>query len=251
MELTTLFGIILGIGGILLGNVIEGGHIASLGQGAAAVIVFCGTFGAVIVASKRDDLTLAWKLAKEAVAKPKLEETEKIIQEILDCNRFARKESIVGLEPRISKLSNNFLQSVLRGVVDGIDAKVLRDVFETQIHHEEEKMLGGAKVWTDAGGFAPTIGIIGAVLGLIHVMGNLSDTSKLGAGIAVAFVATIYGVGSANLILLPFGSKVKKYVHHRTLIKEMILEGGLSIQMGLSPTLTEMKLRSFVDKVKA
>ena len=140
------------------------------------------------------------------------------------------------------------MQNVMRTVVDGVDPHVLRDLFEKQIDLEEERLMSGAKVWTEAGGYAPTIGIIGAVLGLIHVMGNLSDTSKLGAGIAVAFVATIYGVGFANLLFLPIGTKLKKWVAKEVLVKEMILEGGLCIQSGLNPTLTEVKLKPFVQK---
>jgi len=137
----------------------------------------------------------------------------------------------------------------MRHVVDGVDPKIIRELFEKHIEIEEEHLTNGVKVWGDAGGYSPTIGIIGAVLGLIHVMGNLSDTSKLGAGIATAFVATIYGVGFANLIFLPVAAKLKKCVNHDILIKEMVLEGGLCIQAGLSPTLTQVKLQPFVEKV--
>ena len=145
-------------------------------------------------------------------------------------------------------MADPFMQNVMRAVVDGVDPKILRDLFEKQIELEEDSLLAGAKIWTDAGGYSPTIGIIGAVLGLIHVMGNLADTSKLGAGIAVAFVATIYGVGMANLILLPIGSKLKKWVLSQALMKEMILEGGLCIHAGLNPSLTEVKLKPFLEK---
>jgi chemotaxis protein MotA len=248
MEMTTWLGILIGIGGILLGNVIEGGHISSLVQVPAAIIVFSGTFGAVIVSSRREDLRLGLALFKKAFQKQDQTQADKILNQIIDCSRLARKESILAIESRIPQLSDPFLQNVMRSVVDGVDAKVLRDLFEKQIDLEEERLMNGAKIWTEAGGYAPTIGIIGAVLGLIHVMGNLTDTSKLGSGIAVAFVATIYGVGFANLLFLPIGNKLKKWVSKEVLVKEMILEGGICIQSGINPALAEFKLKPFLEK---
>jgi chemotaxis protein MotA len=121
----------------------------------------------------------------------------------------------------------------------------IREVFENDIALEEDRQLAGARVFTEAGGFAPTVGIIGAVLGLIHVMENLTDTSKLGTGIAVAFVATVYGVGSANILLIPFGNKLKRKILIRSETKAMILEGALGIVNGLNPYLIEQKLKSF------
>jgi chemotaxis protein MotA len=140
------------------------------------------------------------------------------------------------------------MRSVFRAVVDAIDGNVIRQTFENQIEVEEERRLNGAKVWLEAGGYAPTIGIIGAVLGLINVMGNLTDTSKLGAGIAVAFVATVYGVGFANLIFIPIGSKLKKRVSKEMRIYHMMLEGALCIQANLQPSIVEIRLRGYVEK---
>ena len=136
----------------------------------------------------------------------------------------------------------------MRSVIDGVDPAVLKDVYRKKIEYEEDKLYSASQVWLDAGGYSPTIGIIGAVLGLIHVMSNLSDTAKLGEGIATAFVATIYGVGFANLIYLPIGTKLRKIIQNETRLQEMILEGGLSIQQGLSPSLIEIKLNSFLEK---
>ncbi len=248
MDVTTLLGVIIGIGGILAGNLMEGGHLASLWQFPAAMIVLSGTLGAVVVSSRKEDLKLGFEMFKSAFQKPKIEKSELILEEIIDCSRLARKESILAIEGRINRMEDPFMQNVMRAVVDGVDPHVLRDLFEKQIDLEEERLMSGAKIWMDAGGFAPTVGIIGAVLGLIHVMGNLSDTSKLGIGIATAFVATIYGVGFANLIFLPIGNKLKKMVGREVLVKEMILEGGLCIQSGLNPALTEVKLKPFVQK---
>lgn len=248
MEMTTLLGLAVGIGGILLGNLIEGGHLGSLVQGAAAVIVFGGTFGAVLVSSKLKDLKVGVRLAKKAFLPDDPKASEKVLNELMECARTARKDSILSIEPRLADIKNTFLQNVIRSVVDGVDPNVIRAIYEKQIELEEDKKLSGAKVWLEAGGYAPTIGIIGAVLGLIHVMANLSDTSKLGSGIAVAFVATIYGVGSANLIFLPLGNKIKKLIDAEVRMQEMILEGGLCILSGLSPSLIEIKLRSFIEK---
>jgi chemotaxis protein MotA len=250
MDLTTLFGLLLGVGGIILGNIAEGGHTSSLIQGAAAIIVFCGTAGAVIVSSTAEDLRNGLKMLKYAFLKTDNSKTEAIFKEILECSRIARRESILAIESRISKMPDPFFQNVMKSVVDGVDPKLIREIFEKQIDLEERKLLGGAKIWSDAGGYSPTIGIIGAVLGLIHVMGNLTDTSKLGGGIAVAFVATVYGVGAANLILLPIGNKIKKWVQQDILVREMIIEGGLCIQSGIAPALTEIKLKTFVDHGK-
>lgn len=248
MEPTTLLGLVLGIGGIIIGNMIEGGHIASLAQGAAAVIVLSGTFGAVLVSSRIQDVKLAWKIAKHAFYKTSNKEIENVAKELLECSRLARRESILAIEGRLNQMKDEYMQNVMKGVIDGIDPMILRQLFEKQIEFDEEGLHSAAKVWTDAGGYAPTIGIIGAVLGLIHVMGNLTDTSKLGGGIAVAFVATVYGVGLANLILLPMGSKLKKWAATQTLEKEMILEGALCIQSGLAPALTEQRLKPYLDK---
>lgn len=247
MQLTTIFGLILGIGGIIVGNMIEGGHVGSLIQGAAFLIVFGGTFGAVMVSSRKSDLSAAFSMMKKVFFRQESKEGQEILAEIIECSRIARKESILAIEQRIDRMKSPFLQNVMRTVVDGVDHQVLRGLFEKQIEIEEDRKMAAAKVWTDAGGFSPTIGIIGAVLGLIHVMGNLSDTSKLGAGIAVAFVATIYGVGFANLVFLPIANKLKKQIAEETRLQEMILEGGLCIHSGLPPTLTEVKLRPYLE----
>lgn len=248
MDMTTILGIIIGIGGILLGNVLEGGHLGSLFQFAAAVIVLSGTFGAVMVSSKGKDLKESFRLLKKAVGSDKDDEASRMMREIIEMSKLARRESILAIEPKLNSIRDGFMQNVLRTVVDGVDSKVARQIFENEIEIERSRLMAAAKVWTDAGGFAPTVGIIGAVLGLIHVMGNLTDTSKLGAGIAVAFVATIYGVGFANLIFLPIGNKIKRKISDEMRVKQMILEGGLSIQEGLTPSLIEIKLRSYIEK---
>lgn len=247
MDMTTVIGITIGVVGILLGNVLEGGHFSSLIQFTAALIVFAGTIGATVASHTQSNLKLAIELCKGAFRKDGLDNRKKIVDQILHAASTARKESILALESQVNRYSDPFMKRVFRYVVDGVEERIIRDVFEADIEVQESRKMAGAKVWADAGGFAPTIGIIGAVLGLIHVMSNLSDTSALGQGIAVAFVATIYGVASANLIFLPISNKIKSKVHQESDIQWMILEGAIAISKGYNPFVVEEKLRSYLD----
>lgn len=245
MDKATWIGLAVGIGGILLGNLLEGGHINSLMQLTALVIVVAGTLGAVMVSHSSEDLQTGFKMAKQAFS-DRPTEVQTNIRQIVDLARIAKKESVLDLEKYLNEIKDADLKGIMRGVIDGFDGETLRDIYQTKFDYEEEKSLSAVKVWTDAGGFAPTIGIIGAVLGLIHVMGNLTDTSKLGAGIAVAFVATVYGVASANLVFLPLGNKLKKRVSIQTREKMMLIEGGVMILEGKNPAIIEQKLKSYV-----
>jgi chemotaxis protein MotA len=246
MDKATWFGLIVGFGGIAFGNLLEGGHISSLMQLTAFIIVICGTMGAVMVSSSEKDLRTGTRLAQSAFNK-KDSHLKNRIHEIVECCRISKKETLLALEPRLGSISDPMLKGILRNLIDGVHADVVRDIYETQIQTEEEDLLAGARIWTDAGGFAPTIGIIGAVLGLIHVMGNLSDTSKLGGGIAVAFVATVYGVSTANLLFLPLGNKLKRNILSTSRENQMILEGGLLIATEMSPIVLEQKLQAFLS----
>lgn len=250
MELTTIIGIIVGFGGILLGNALEGGHLDSLMQVTAALIVFGGTAGSVLVGTTMEDVKTGIRSLKLAIFAQSVDSLNKLIDEMIDAAQIARKESILALEKKINSFSDPFMQDVFRFVIDGVDPNTLRDIFEAEISLEEERLNAGAKMWVDAGGFAPTIGIIGAVLGLIHVMGNLTDTSKLGAGIAVAFVATIYGVGAANLVLIPLGNKIKRRIKLELAVKEMVLEGAVGIISGMNPFIIEQKLSAYSPNYK-
>ena len=244
MDRATIIGLLIGLGGILLGNYIEGGHIASLLQSTAFLIVTTGTFGAVLISNRTKDLKTGFELFKESFNDFEVD-FDTPIGEILDCAKIVKKDTVLALEPKVNSLQTDFLKPMIRNIVDSVDPVLIREISETEIEKEEERLLNASKIWSDAGGYSPTIGIIGAVLGLIHVMGNLSDTSKLGAGIAVAFVATVYGVGFANLIFLPIASKIKKNISIRIRQKQMILEGALMISEGIHPNLIEQKLMAF------
>ena len=247
--MSVVLGFVIGIGGILIGHIIDDGEVSSLIQGTAAFIVFGGTLGAVIVSCPQRDITTAIELLKSMFTQEDL--FPKYSKILVDAANIARKESILSLEKKLPGIPDPFMKNVLRFMIDGVDPGTVREVFETEIRQREEQEMAGARVFMDAGGYSPTIGIIGAVLGLIHVMQNLTDTSKLGSGIAVAFVATIYGVGSANLIFIPLGTRLKKLVSRRTHLREMILSGGLSIANGLNPHIIEEKLESYWSNMSA
>jgi chemotaxis protein MotA len=248
MDKVTIGGLILGIGGILVGMMLESGHVGSLLQLTAGLIVLGGTCGAVLVSTTKEDLKMGISLLPLGFRDEQTDDPARVMKDMVEAAQLVRKETILALEKRLSSFSNPYMQNVFRFVIDGVEPQVLREIFEAQLVLEEENQLAGAKIWTDAGGFAPTIGIIGAVLGLIHVMSNLTDTSKLGSGIAVAFVATVYGIGSANLLFLPIGNKIKRKIRKRIELKTMILEGAIGIMTGLNPFIIEEKLRTYLPE---
>ena len=245
MDISSLIGAIIGVVSILAGQALEGGNIGQLLQITAALIVFGGTLGGIVLSFSKEDLIGAVVGLKDVFLDKKVD-FEDTISEIIKYAVKGRKEGVIALEKDAKYASDPLLMLGLQAVSDGTDPALVRQMLETQISLEETQVNARAKVWESAGGYSPTIGIIGAVLGLIQVMQNLSDPSKLGAGIAVAFVATVYGVGSANLFYIPFGSKMKTKFRKELLKKEMITEGILAIQAGESPALIERKLQSFI-----
>ncbi|MDR1310302.1 MAG: flagellar motor protein [Burkholderiaceae bacterium] len=241
MDWGSLIGIVLGVGGILAGQMLEGGSISSLVQPAAFVIVFMGTVGAVILQS---GLGIFWRGVKmvRLVFFPPRDDFPQLREEVTRLSQLAWREGILALEAQISGLSHPFSRVALRQIVDSTEPTVLRGMLETEIQLFEEKERLPLRVWESAGGYSPTIGIIGAVLGLIHVMENLSEPAKLGGGIAVAFVATIYGVGLANLIFLPIGNRLKGWLSQEVHKREVLLEAFYGISMGEHP-------RSIADRL--
>lgn len=245
MDILTILGLVLGFGAVLGGMVLEGGHLGSIAQVAAAVIVFGGTLGAVLVNYPLNVFVLALKNAKFALFQ-KTSDPYTVIKLIAELSATARKDGLLALESSIKRVQDPFLRKGLQLVVDGAEPKLTREILEIDIAHTEEYNLTSAKVYESAGGYAPTIGIIGAVLGLIHVMENLSDPSKLGAGIAVAFVATVYGVASANLVYLPMAGKIKMKIREQVIMQEMAVEGLISLSEGENPRRVEEKLVGFL-----
>lgn len=245
MDRASIIGIVLGVSAIVLGNVLEGGKIRSLLQPTAAVIVFGGTFGATLL-SAPPGVILRAVLSIRDVFTSKMVERESLIRDIVRFATIARRNGLIALESEIERIENPYFRRAMRLAVDGMSPKMLRETMEQNNICFEEERRRVAKVYETAGGFAPTIGILGAVLGLIHVMENLSDPSKLGAGIAVAFVATIYGVGSANLIFLPISKKLQNRFNEELQTRQMILEGVSGIQTGINPHYLEERLRVYL-----
>lgn len=245
MDLTSILGIIIGTGLMLGGQALEGGNIGQLLQVTAAMIVYGGTAGATIASFPQDVLLNALKALKIVFSGAKVD-FKQTIQGIIAFAQKARKEGVIALEKEAKNAKDPLLKMGLEAVSDGADPSLVRDLLETKLAQMEEESKLSGKVWESAGGFSPTFGIIGAVMGLIQVMQNLSDPSKLGAGIAVAFVATVYGLFFANLIALPWASKIKIKSASIFLEKQIIIEGVLSIQAGESPALIERKLNAFL-----
>jgi chemotaxis protein MotA len=237
--------VIVGVGAILVGNWLEGGHIGSLVQPTAAMIVGGGTLGATLLASTGAEFSAAIRCLGAAFL-GKAPNYASLVKEVAALAASARKDGLLSLESSVGKIKNPFLSKNLRHIIDGYDPNVLKTIMEDQITHTEEHKLAVAKVWETAGGFSPTIGIIGAVMGLIHVMSNLSDSSKLGSGIAVAFVATVYGVGAANLFLIPLGGKLKKMAKEELMEMEIIYIALCGIQEGLNPRIIEDRLMNMI-----
>lgn len=247
LDLTSVLGVPIALGLILAGQWIEGGALRSLLQAAAALIVFGGTLGAVLVSFSLADVRQAVASLKTVFLEP-AETPDETISSVLRYAKVARKDGILALEDEAAAAKDPLLRKGLMLAVDGINPKTLRDMLEVDIDAGEQKDLTPARVFESAGGYSPTLGILGAVLGLIHVMENLSDPSKLGTGIAVAFVATVYGVGAANLILLPIATKLRLRATEATRRRILILEGVLAIQEGLNPRLIDQKLQGFLAR---
>ncbi len=247
MDLGTVIGLVLAIGAVLGGQAMEGGSIGSILQPTAAIIVFGGTFGACLVSFPLKIAIASMKAVMKVFLESKLD-NRAVISEIVRYANKARKEGIISQEAEIQNSSDPFLRKALTMAVDGVEPKILRETMEMEIGNLEEEGEHPIKFWEAAGGYSPTIGILGAVLGLIHVMENLTDPSKLGGGIAVAFVATVYGVGVANLVYLPFSGKLKLKLKAEMLVKEIIFIGVISILEGENPRLIEDKLKSFLHE---
>lgn len=244
LDVLTLGGVFLAVLAIIGGNLLEGGHTASLIQVTAFVIVVGGTIGAILVQTPMPVFLRAMRIAKWVVLPPR-QELDDAMQRIIAWSQIARREGLLGLESEANQIDDPFMRRGLELLVDGSEPETIRAILDVQIASEESYDLRAAKVFEGMGGYSPTIGIIGAVMGLIHVMNNLADPSSLGSGIAVAFVATIYGVGLANLFLLPMANKLKAVIDDQAVYKEMVMEGLVSIAEGENPRNIASKLQGY------
>ena len=248
-DLATIGGILLALTGIVGGLILEKGKLQDIMQGTAALIVLGGTFGAVLVTNPMPVVVRAMGALK-GVFFEAANSTAEIIESLIQYATKARKNGIVSLEAEAAAIPDPFLRKALGLAVDGTDLQEMRKMMETDIALAEQAVEAEAKVWEAAGGYAPTVGIIGAVMGLIQVMKHLEDIKEVGHGIAVAFVATVYGVGSANILFLPIANKLRARGRSATLLQEMMLEGVVGIVEGLNPTLIRLKLTSYDTQPK-
>ena len=244
MDPLSLLGLVMGVGAIIAGNWLEGGHLGSLLQPTALLIVIGGTVGATLLQTPVNVFFSSLKCLRWVLLPPRLN-MEDSIARVVEWSNVARKEGLLGLEAIAEAEEDLFIRRGLDLLVDGSEPEMIKTIMETESYQREQHDLQSARVYEAMGGYSPTIGILGAVMGLIHVMENLSDPSKLGAGIAVAFVATIYGVGLANLVLLPVGNKIKSVAYRYNQQRELITEGIVSISQGDNPRYIEMKLQGY------
>ncbi|WP_157315215.1 flagellar motor protein [Chitinibacter sp. GC72] len=245
MDKISVLGLILGLSAIVLGHWLEGGQIGSLVQFTAFFIVIGGTMGAVMVQTEMRHFVVGLKMLRWIFLPPVMD-FRKILATLMNWGNQARRGGLLALEAYLTSEKDPFVKRGLTMVVDGAEPEMVRRALELDIDAYEDQARAAAKVWESAGGYSPTFGILGAVLGLIHVMENLTDPSKLGAGIAVAFVATIYGVGAANLFFLPVANKLKHYIMLEVRRREMVAEGLVTIANGENPRLLENKLAGFL-----
>lgn len=245
MDWSSLGGIALALVGIFVGQSIEGGHVSSLLQPAAFVIVLSGTFGAVLLQNNLKEVIASIVMLREVFITPP-DDRKELAKRISVWSHFARKEGIMMLEPYMQKEKEPFIKKGLLLMVDGTPPEKIREVMAIDLYFYEMQQRNRAKVWSAAGGYAPTVGILGAVLGLIHVMENLSDPGKLGSGIAVAFVATIYGVGLANLVFLPVANKMRINLQKELTRREMLLNAWVSIANGDHPKIVDERVAAYL-----
>lgn len=246
MDPLSIIGVILGLGAIVFGNMLEGGNMGFLVNGPALLIVVGGTLGASALQTPPNVFLLAVKRLKNVFLPPKIQ-LQKQINKVVKWSSQARKEGLLGLEDEIGREKDLFIRKGLQLLVDGNETETIRDAMTLEMVAKEQQEMHAAKVFEAMGGYAPTLGILGAVLGLIQVMQNLSDPAKLGQGISVAFVATIYGVGLANLVFLPIANKLKAHARTTSLSRDLMIEGIVAIAEGENPRNIEVKLSGFLE----
>lgn len=246
MDKLSLFGVIVAVTGIVGGQLLEGGSVSVLLQLAALLIVLGGTMGAVMLQHPIKVFVTGIRMGKWAFVTPKID-VQRLAYQITAWGSTARKDGILALEAQVKRIDDPFVAKGLQLLVDGNSAEKIREVLDIDLHSYETLHWQSARVWESAAGYSPTIGILGAVLGLVHVMQSLGEPAKLGAGIAVAFIATIYGVGFANLLFLPIAGKLKIIIQQQVNIREMLIDGLCMVANAENPRFIENKLKGYVD----
>jgi chemotaxis protein MotA len=245
VDILSAIGFVLALVAVLVGAVLKGAGIHALMSSAAFMIVVVGTFAAIFIQTPLSVFKLAMSRFSWVVRPPPLQ-AEELIKRMVEWSNIARKQGLLGLEPLIERENDAFVRKGLQLVVDGSEPDIIRNILEVDLHLREQSDTRAAKVFEGMGIYAPTLGIIGAVLGLMAVMQNLADPSKLGHGIAAAFTASVYGIGLANLFFLPIAGKLKGIVAEQTQVREMVIEGVVSIVLGENPRAIESKLHGYL-----
>jgi chemotaxis protein MotA len=247
VDLASIIGLVLAFGCVAAGVLLEGGHLGSFVSLSSFCIVIGGSTGATVIGSAMGDVKRL-PLLIVSVVKPAAREWEETVKEMVELAGMARRDGLLSLESYISVQKDDFIRAGLRLIVDGADSEVLHHVLETRLEAVEEEGKRAEKMFEQLGGFCPTLGIVGTVTGLIHVLGNLSEPDKLGESIAVAFIATLYGIGFANLVFLPCANKLKLRSETSLRYYRMIIAGLTAVQAGENPLATEEKMRSFITE---
>jgi len=245
MDIATLLGLIVGIGSVLAAFLMEGGHISALIQVPAMILVVFGTFGAATVTTSVKQLINLPNLMKVAFSEKKMD-SRQLIDLLFDLSQKARKNGLLSLEKDIDTIKEPFLRKAIQLAIDGFETNKIREILEIEMAYIEERHKAGAAFFQKLGGFSPTLGIIGTVLGLIHALGNMESSSNMASAIASAFIATLWGVALANLVYLPLSDKLKHKHQDEALYLEIITEGAISLAMGDNPRVIRMKLVSFL-----
>ena len=246
MDRLSIIGLFLALASLVGGSILKGAGLSSLWSPAAFVIVIVGTVAAILLHTSPAIFRHAFRIVRWVV-QPPASDRQALIRQIVEWSNIARRQGLLGLEPQVEMQDDPFLRKGLQLVVDGVEPDAIRHMLEIELSGQEHRDLAAAKVFEGMGIYAPTLGIIGAVLGLIAVMKNLADPSKLGHGIAAAFTATIYGIASANLLFLPVCAKLKSVIAHNSRDREMIIEGLIAIAQGENPRNIETSLAGFLS----
>ncbi len=247
MDLTTLLGIIIGLGGVIGGFILEDGHLGSLFVGSSGAIVLGGTIGAVVMSFGLAELKTVPGFLKTVFTDSNIDFNGSV-ESLVETADRARREGLLSLESHLPEIENDFMRRGLQLVIDGTDPELTRNMLEMEIASYEQGQNLGVEIFNSAGGFAPTMGIIGTVMGLVHVLGNISDPDTLAPAIASAFIATLYGILTANLLWIPFATKIKIKASRQVSHMELILEGILSVQAGENPRVIREKLLTFLPE---
>lgn len=245
MDFATLIGIVLALVSLIIGFTADGGTIMALVQLPAFIIVIGGTLGATMAGVKMKEFRKIITYLRMAFTAKKSDPLD-VIDQLVQLATVARREGILALEERVADFDDPFMKNGIQFVVDGVDPELVKHMLDTELSYIEERHERAAQIFDMAGGFAPTMGIIGTVMGLVHVLGDLSDVAKLGPQIATAFTATLYGVASANVFWIPVATKLKRRSADERVLGEIIMEGVLSIQAGENPNILGQKLRTFL-----